>query len=202
MPRRDVGLKIKDLKIKYKDQTISYPDFCLEKGERLALTGKSGSGKTSLLMALMGLIPYEGQIEGLEGQRLSVVFQEDRLIESLDLLANIRLTSSREPKEIRDHLRTLGLGDHMEKKAKDLSGGMKRRLALARALLTDSDILILDEAFKGLDKKTKEESLAYVKANLGARSLILVSHDQEEIDFFACQKELDMTKTKINYKKT
>ena len=69
-------------------------------------------------------------------------------------------------------------------KIKELSGGMKRRVAILRAILASFDILILDEPFKGLDEENKEKSIEFIKGNIKDKTTIIVTHDKSEIDFF------------------
>ena len=109
----------------------------LPAGQVTGLMAPSGAGKTTLLRILMGLeTPDRGTITGLEGLRLSAVFQEDRLCENLDPVSNLRLvtpTLSRAAAE--EALKAVGLTDCLHQPTRELSGGMRRRVAILRALL-------------------------------------------------------------------
>ncbi len=151
-------------------------------GSTVSLMGPSGCGKTTLLNILMGFIAQDsGSIEGLPKLK-SAVFQEDRLCEGFNTLTNIRIVTGRRlPDEvIKEHLSRLGLAESMNLPVSQLSGGMKRRAALARAILADGEIIFLDEPFKGLDAATKYKTIEYLKENVKKKTLITVTHDEEE----------------------
>ncbi len=131
----------------------SFPD-----GGISCVLGPSGCGKTTLLRILMGLLePDSGRILGLPG-RCSAVFQEDRLIEHASALANVRIALKRDfpAGRIAEALSAVGLADAMAQPVRELSGGMKRRVAIVRALLSDAPLLLMDEPFRGLDRATRE----------------------------------------------
>ena len=143
----------------------------------------SGSGKTTLLRILLGLErPDSGAVEGIAGKRLSAVFQEDRLLEHLSAEGNLRFALGREydPKAARALLDRLGLPDTGAQPVREFSGGMKRRLALARALLAPFDALALDEPFTGLDRANRGRALAAIRDVAGARPALLVTHDPSD----------------------
>ena len=145
-----------------------------------AVMAPSGSGKTTLLRILLGLErPDGGTVEGLAGKRISAVFQEDRLLEHLSAEGNLRFVLGREydPKAARALLDRLGLPDPGAQPVREFSGGMKRRLALARALLAPFDVLLLDEPFTGLDQENRARALAAIRETAGVRPVLLVAHD-------------------------
>lgn len=150
------------------------------------IMGPSGCGKTTLLNILMGLTPPDrGMVEGIPKLK-SAVFQEDRLCESFSTLSNVRLVCDKrvDDKKIISHLERVGLKDSCKKPIKELSGGMKRRVALVRAILAPSEIIFLDEPFKGLDDETKRVTMEYVKENIKGKTVIMVTHNIEEVRFF------------------
>lgn len=122
----------------------------------MCLTAPSGAGKTTLLRILLGLEqPDRGEVLAPPGTRWSAVFQEDRLLEHLDARDNLRFVLGAVSPEALTLLETLGLGDVGGKIVAEYSGGMRRRLALARALLSPCDALVLDEPFTGLDPEIR-----------------------------------------------
>lgn len=158
-----------------------------------AIMGKSGRGKTTLLRLLLNLEkPDSGEILGIESKLLSAVFQEDRLIDNLTIYQNICLPhmhkhSIPSKSEVSSALAALDIDTDIDKKVNELSGGMKRRVSIIRAIMSLYDILILDEPFKGLDVKTKEITMQYVKSNTENKTVLLVTHDRTEIDFIGCK---------------
>lgn len=140
----------------------------------------SGSGKTTLLRLVLGLeTPDGGEVSVPAGCRFASVFQENRLLEGLDALGNLRfvLGPALEEPAARALLEELGLGDVGSKIVRDYSGGMKRRLALARALLAPADALALDEPFAGLDGESRDRCLRAIRRLTAGRILLLASHD-------------------------
>ena len=140
----------------------------------------SGTGKTTLLRILLGLETADsGAVTGMEHGRWGAVFQEDRLLEQLDAMGNLRFVLGPEldPESAAALLAKLGLGDVGGKPVRDFSGGMKRRLALARALLAPSDALALDEPFTGLDEENRARCQALLRRAGEEKPVLLVTHD-------------------------
>ena len=158
-------------------------DFSLDipAGGRVCLTGASGQGKTTALRLLLGLEqPQRGKVIRPEGTRFSVVFQEDRLLPWKTALENAALFSDADA--ARYWLTELGLGDSLDALPEALSGGMKRRAALARALAHPFDVLVLDEALTGLDDAARSRCLAAIDRAVGPRTLVMACHDRAEAD--------------------
>ena len=150
----------------------------IRSGERFCLSGASGSGKTTFLGLLMGLLrPKSGSIVRPDDLSISAVFQEDRLIPWKSVLDNVLLFGDGDVSSAKELLGELGLAESMYQLPDALSGGMKRRAALARALYHRFDLLVLDEAFTGLDAGTKETCLAVCDRAAEGRILIMASHD-------------------------
>ncbi len=151
-------------------------------GEISCLMAPSGRGKTTLLRILMGLEqPDSGHISGVTGFRLSAVFQEDRLCENLSPVTNIRLVCrSHSTRAVIDALNAAGLSGCIGQPVRELSGGMRRRVALLRALMADYDILFLDEPFKGLDAAAKATVMAQTRKHIQGKTVLLVTHDPQE----------------------
>ena len=151
-------------------------------GQISCLMAPSGYGKTTLMRILMGLERADsGRIDGLEGARICPLFQEDRLCENLDAQANLRLVSpGLERGEAVRILADAGIDAPQGKKVAHFSGGMKRRVALLRALCAPGDLLLLDEPFKGLDADTRAQMIGLTLRLRAGRTLILVSHDSAD----------------------
>jgi NitT/TauT family transport system ATP-binding protein len=162
----------------FEDLNMVFPE-----GEIYCLMGASGSGKTTLLQLLMGLEkPDTGEIKGMIGKKVSAVFQEDRLIEHFDAVRNIKLVCDKQITEqrIESELTRVGIEDYTNKTVNHFSGGMRRRVAIVRAILANNDLLLLDEPFKGLDERLKHQVIDYVRQMTVGKTVILVSHDKEE----------------------
>ena len=155
-------------------------------GKRTCIMGPSGCGKTTLLRIILGLeTPDKGTMTG-RPERVSAVFQENRLFEDFSALSNLAAVCHHGDKQVMaDHLTELGLGDSLHKPVRTLSGGMKRRVAVARAVMAPGELIVLDEPLTGLDKDTKATVLAYLKRHTQDRTLILVTHDPAERDALA-----------------
>lgn len=147
------------------------------------LAWPSGRGKTTLIRILLGLeTADEGFIEGAEGLRFGVVFQENRLLEQLSCKANLSyaLGKAYDEKRAGELLAALGLELSDPKRVRDYSGGMKRRLAFARALLFDPDVLVLDEPFTGLDAENIRIMNGLIEEYANTRPVLLVSHQNKQ----------------------
>ena len=152
----------------------------VRQGETVCLMGPSGLGKTTLLRCVAGLErPESGFITGVP-ERLGYVFQEDRLCDVFSAVANVRLATGRTLPEILRHLEELGLAGSARRPVSQLSGGMRRRVAIARAVCAGPQLLLLDEAFKGLDDQCRRDTVAYIRRHTPGASLLCVTHDPEE----------------------
>ena len=148
-----------------------------------ALWGPSGVGKTTLLRILLGLEkPDSGELMGM-AVRWSAVFQEDRLLEGLDALGNLRFALGTDYEEAKAAamLTALGLTWETGKPVGAWSGGMKRRLALARALLAPSEAIALDEPFTGLDDENRQRAIRAIRRVAETKPVLLVTHDREDL---------------------
>ena len=167
----------------------------LPEGQVTGLMAPSGAGKTTLLRILMGLeTPDRGTITGLQGLRLSAVFQEDRLCENLNPVSNLRLvTPTLSQSAAEEALTAVGLTDCLHQPVRELSGGMRRRVAILRALLAEYDLLFLDEPFKGLDRETKEVVMADTRRRCDGRTVLFVTHDPTELEAMGAVQRLELT---------
>ncbi|MDO4742816.1 MAG: ATP-binding cassette domain-containing protein [bacterium] len=144
--------------------------------DRICFSGPSGCGKTTLARLLIGLEKVEsGKIRYLPpNPRFSTVFQEDRLISNLTVLENVALSGDKE--KARELLTVLGLKEQINEYPDTLSGGMCRKVSVARALCYDGDILILDEAFNGIDHDGREHVAKLILQHFAKKTIIMISH--------------------------
>lgn len=155
-------------------------------GKVTCIMGPSGCGKTTLLRLLLGLeASNSGTVSGMEGLKKSAVFQEDRLCENIGAVSNLRLVNhALSKKEAEKALGALGLSDSLRQPVREFSGGMKRRVAILRALCAAYDILVADEPFQGLDTASKLQTMEYFQKSVEKKTVILVTHDESEAEFF------------------
>ena len=178
---------VNNLSKKYNDKIVLNNFNCTFKNKSVSFViGKSGVGKTTLIRILMGLeVADNGEIIGIKDKKISAVFQEDSLCENLSVLFNIKLVSENiSNSQIENALELLDLKGCLYKRVRELSGGMKRRVAILRALLYDYDLLIMDEPFKGLDKVTKSKVMDFVINEINDKSAIIITHDIDDIEYF------------------
>lgn len=163
-------------------QVLKNFSYTFPEGKTTCVMGGSGCGKTTLLRILMGLeTPDSGTITGVPKGKLSAVFQEDRLCENLSAAANLRLVKkSLTHEEIENVFREVKLKDAWHKPVRTLSGGMRRRIAILRALAAEADCILMDEPFKGLDEETKQHTIHYIQTQTRTKTLIIVTHSPEE----------------------
>ena len=152
--------------------------------------GNSGIGKTTLMRILMGLEkPDSGSVDS-SGVRFSAVFQDNRLVEQLTAVANVKMVLPKNvtTNMIEESIKEILPAECLYKSVSELSGGMKRRIAIVRAMLSKSDAVILDEPFTGLDVDTKKQVMEYVKRHADGRIIILVTHDEMDVSYFNAVK--------------
>lgn len=184
-------IKIDELNKSFGDTAV-FKEFSaeFEDGSVTCIMGSSGIGKTTLLRILMGLEDYDdGRITGIENKTMAAVFQEDRLCENLTVSANIRMTGGKDEKgiseqEVVKYLEIIGMKDMAGKQVSELSGGMKRRVAILRAVLADRDIVFFDEPLKGLDQETEKKVMDTVVPLLNGKTVLWVTHREGEAAYF------------------
>ena len=155
-------------------------NFSFPGGRISCVQGPSGCGKTTLLRLIAGLeAPDSGEVRGAEGKKISAVFQENRLLENLTVEKNILLTARPGFHRADAHklLDDLGLADAAQRPTSALSGGMQRRVAVARALAADYELMLLDEPLTGLDGELRLRVLMRIQADLKGRTAIWITHD-------------------------
>ncbi len=178
-------LRVEHLSKSYGDQAV-LRDVSFTAGAGIhCLMAPSGAGKTTLLRILLGLETADsGTISGAEGWRWAAVFQENRLLEHLSARENLRFALGDAFSEDRAAglLAELGLALEEPKPVRAYSGGMKRRLALCRALLADSDALALDEPFTGLDGESRGRCMEAIRRESAGKLVLLVTHDPQDAE--------------------
>ncbi len=160
-------------------------NLTLEEQNIYCLMGASGSGKTTLFRIILGLeYPDFGVVKGTEGKRFSAVFQENRLCEAYTPLENVLITAKRKvtAEEAKSELCRLLPEEAVSRPVFTLSGGMKRRTAICRAVLACYDILLMDEPFTGLDEITRQEVICYIREKTEKKLVILSTHQEEDVE--------------------
>ncbi len=164
----------------------------LASGQWTCLLGGSGVGKTTVLRLIAGLetgADFEGKITASDGQsvpdRVAYMAQDDLLLPWASVLQNVslggRLRGETVDVDRRDRLiERMRLQDHKAKKPSELSGGQRQRVALARTLMEDRPIVLLDEPFSALDAKTRADMQDLATEALQGRTVLLVTHDPGE----------------------
>ena len=166
-------------------------NFTLEAGGCVVLTGPSGAGKSTLTRIMTGLLrPQEGTAH-LTVRRVGFVFQDPRLLPWRTALQNVLLPCDAHQQEARRYalemLEAVGLGRATSLLPGELSGGMRQRVSLARALAVRPDLLILDEPFTGLDGPLREDMKALIESLVGAgqsgaaMAVVQVAHHHQDI---------------------
>lgn len=148
-----------------------------------AITGESGIGKTTLLKVLCGIKKTdEGIVRGKEMVK-ACVFQENRLFEDYTALENVFATGrcSKDIAKVEEALKELLPKEALDKPVKEYSGGMKRRVEIARAMLSESPVILMDEPFAGLDDKTKDSTIEFIEKNRKNRTILLTTHCLKDI---------------------
>ena len=185
-------LKMNNIPFAFDEKNI-FKDFSFElkNGEIIALMGPSGCGKTTLLGLSAGLLkPQNGEIIN-SFEKISYVFQEPRLFPWLTVKENLLVVKNQNDKNaektVMECLALVDLADAANKYPDELSGGMKSRVSLARALAFGGDLFLFDEPFAALDEELRRKLSQKIKLHLRRRgaSAILVTHNREDAELIA-----------------
>lgn len=180
------GIAIPAMSKTYQGKTVvDLTSLEIKKGGRIALVGESGSGKTTWLKLLTGLVQPDREAVRQQGvlsvPRISTAFQEDCLFSAETAEDNVRMVCEIQNEgRIRECLDMLLPSGTSDRKASELSGGMCRRTAVARAVLAGGDVLLLDEPFRGLDAENKKKLAAFILKEQADRVILFTSHDEAE----------------------
>ena len=179
--------------IKLDNVTFSYGDekiiqnlgISLAKDRIYCIMGASGIGKTTLLRLISGMLKCNsGSVSGTEKMKKSFIFQENRLLPEMSIYENLRFVTD-DDKKINEALQNTELYDDKNKKASALSGGMARRVAIARAAAFDGDIFFIDEPLYGLDVKISENILELIRQTVQGKTAFIITHSPEEAFYLA-----------------
>lgn len=186
-----MSLEIKNLSKRYTNDYV-FRDFSYKFNESgiCLIVGKSGSGKTTLMRIIAGLDEkFEGEVIGGGIKHVSIAFQEYRLFDGLSALQNVHLENVTEAARAEKLLHTLGFTDEdYNKPAHDLSGGMKQRVSIARAIFKQSEILLLDEPTKEIGKENIERLAELIKSESEKRLVIVITHNEEDFSALKYKK--------------
>ena len=177
-------IELKDVSVAFQGHSVlEHCSLLVPDGGHTAVMGPSGSGKTTLLRLIAGqLAPDQGSVTVSHG-RISYMYQEPRLLPWLTAEENVNLVLSDKPETMgtaRQWLAAVGLADAMKKHPAELSGGMRQRVSLARALAYDGDLFLLDEPLSSLDEAMAVELLDLLKQYTQGKSMIFVTHSPEQ----------------------
>ena len=188
-------IKLDNISFKYDNQlVVSELSYEFSENTSSAITGASGSGKTTLLYLLSGLLkPQSGKV--INDKKTAVIFQEDRLFPWLSVLENITVAGASADRATELLKKLFPFEDVSEKYPNELSGGMKQRVSIARALSIYPELLIMDEPFKGLDAETRKITADTVFEEMHDKTCILITHDSIDISY--CQKHLHISDTPV-----
>ena len=156
-----------------------------EDGKKYAIMGQSGIGKTTILNVIAGLVKARGgTVINTSGNKISYIFQEPRLLDWMNVTENVSIVSPLPKKQAKEKakeiLTALGLEASLDSLPKELSGGMKQRVSIARAIAYEPDILLLDEPFKALDDEIKKAVAEYLFSAMRGKTVIMVTHDASD----------------------
>ena len=199
-------VEINDLKKSFKDKNVLLGiGFELRQGEITAFVGKNGAGKTTTIKCICGINSIDYGKVDLKNNRIGVVFDDNGLYLELTAFENLVIfqqligkSMAESEKAACELLKSIDLLNEKDKKVKHFSKGMKRRLALARMIVFDPNILILDEPFDGIDAYNHRFMIEYLKKWVasGERTIIFSSHNMPEIEDF-CNRILIINGGKI-----
>lgn len=184
-------IEVKDVSKAYVEKKVLDGfNLNIEDEHSYIITGGRGAGKTTLLRLVLGLEKPDSGKVGLLGDykypyiNAGVVFQEDRLCEGFSAVTNCAMVSKKVFKQtVREELLKLLPEDKVDIPVKNLSSAERRMVCIARACCIPSDVLVMDEPFKGLNPSEKEKAISFIRDKQGSGSLVIASEDTTGLDF-------------------
>ena len=177
-------LKIDSVRATYENNTVLNDlSYTFEDKNKYALIGTSGIGKTTLLNILCGIRKADGGTVISDYSRPSYIFQDPRLFPWMTALENVELVYNDKERAKDILLSLLKDTNALKNFPNELSGGMKQRVSIARALAYDGDIVFMDEPFQGLDAETRQEVRKLVFESLADKTVIMITHDIEDTKY-------------------
>ncbi len=177
-------VEIRNLSKAYGEKQVLQGFSCqLPRAGFTVLTGPSGVGKTTLLHILLGLVePDAGEYP--RDLRCSAVFQENRLLPGRSPVKNLAVCAPKGmgKEEITALLQEILPSDCLMSPVEALSGGMQRRVAIARAMAAPSDLILMDEPFTGLDPGTADNVMEFILRHQAERTLLIATHQRELVE--------------------
>lgn len=197
-------IRLDNVKVKYKDKVAL--DLCrkidIEEGERIGIIGSNGAGKTTLIKSIIGLVPYEGEINlDIPRKELAVHMQQNEYIDTVPVKVIIEMvtgSSIKNNKKIKEMIEFFNFNECINKKWKHLSGGQKQKLTLILVICQESPITIFDEVTSGLDFETRQKLMENLTEWYKERNgtILITSHYYEELENLAT-KILYLDKGKV-----
>jgi ABC-type nitrate/sulfonate/bicarbonate transport system ATPase subunit len=189
-------LSFEDVVFKYeKEAIINELSYVFDEKKTTAIIGESGLGKTTVLNLIAGTIkPNKGKVLN-DHKKIGYVFQDPRLFPWMTALENVKTVCNDEEKA-KFYLDML-LPNEYDKYPHELSGGMKQRVSLARAMAYEPSLFLIDEPFKGLDKDTEKHTKKCLKEFLVGRTALLVTHSSDDLDM--CDKVLRLERKQKSF---
>lgn len=184
-------IEVKDVSKAYGEKKVLDGfNLNIEDEHSYIITGGRGAGKTTLLRLVLGLEKPDSGKVGLLGDykypyiNAGVVFQEDRLCEGFSAVTNCAMVSKKVFKQtVREELLKLLPEDKVDIPVKNLSSAERRMVCIARACCIPSDVLVMDEPFKGLNPSEKEKAISFIRDKQGSGSLVIASEDTTGLNF-------------------
>lgn len=191
-PAHGSHLIVSDLNKRFGDNTVlDACSFELEPGQVSCLMAPSGSGKTTLFRVMLGLERADsGSVQGVKPGHVSMMFQEDRLCETLTPVENVALVMPARTSRaaVRALLEEVLPASCMDQPVMELSGGMRRRVSLVRAVAYPGDLAILDEPFTGLDNMSRLKVIDFILRHKGARTFLVATHGEDDARYLGASR--------------